>query len=103
MAPTRGPKGLSAGSVGRRSTSLKRVAGELDTDRERRTARGVASGSLKGRRLRDLCSIGGVQGGELGGSESWLEDDAMAVVPFGAGGQEKRLEAEDVSNVNLKV
>ena len=72
-------------STGRLSTSLKRVAGELDTDLERRAARGVASGSFKGRRLRDLCSLGGVRGGELGGSESWLEDDAMAVVPFGGG------------------
>ena len=89
-------------SVGRCSTSLKRVAGELDTDLERRAARGVASGSLKGRRLRDLCSLGGVRGGELGGSESWLEDEAMTVVPFGGGGVKKRLEAEDVSAVNLK-
>ena len=101
MAPTSGPNGLS-GSVGRRSTSLKRVAGELDIDLERRAALGVASGSLKGRRLRDLCSLGGVRGGELVGSESWLEGDAMAVVPFGAGGAGTRLGAEDVSKVNLR-
>ena len=73
--------------------SLRRVAGVLDTDRGRRTARGVASWCLKGRRLRALCSLGGVGGGELGGSESWLED-AMAIVPLGAGRQDVRLEAE---------
>ena len=37
MAPTSGPKGPS-GSVGRCSTSLRRVAGELDIDLERRFA-----------------------------------------------------------------
>ena len=43
-----------------------------------------------------------MQGGQLGGSEILLEEEAMTVVPFGGVGVKKRLEAEDVSAVNLK-
>ena len=62
----------------------------------------MASGSLKGRRFRDLGSLSGVRGGELGGSESWLEE-AMAAVPLRhKERRKKRLEAGDVSKVDLK-
>ena len=77
------------------------VAGELDIDLERRTARDVASGSLKGRRFRGLGSLSGVRGGELGGSESWLEE-AMASVPLRRGEGEKAFGSRRCEQGRLK-
>ena len=83
-------------------TSLERVAeGLLVADLEWRTARGMASGSLKGRRFRDLGSLGGVRGGELGGSESELEE-TISKVPLRWGKRKERVEVEEVSGVYLK-
>lgn len=59
------------------------VWGPLDTDGlERRAARGVAAGSCD-RRLQDLDSLDGVRGGELGGSESGLEEVMAVTSSFG--------------------
>ena len=77
------------------------VAGELDIDLERRTARGEASGSLKGRHFRDLGSLSGVRGGQLGGSESWLEE-AMASVPLRRGEGEKAFGSRRCEQSRLK-
>ena len=89
-------------------------------ERERRVARGVASGSLKGRRLRDLGSLVGVRGAEpdgsaddgrgeeLGGSESGLEStpygllEAMTLPPSAREESGDRKEAGKTSAVNLK-
>ena len=86
IAPMSGPKALT-GNLTLVTTSSGSVVGVVseDIDLERRTARGVAPGSLKGRRFRDLGSLGGVRGGELGGSESELEE-AIAMVPPSARG-----------------
>ena len=80
-----GPKALTGNLtlVTTSSGSVVRVSEDIDL--ERRTARGVALGSLKGRLYRDLGSLGGVRGGELGGSESELEE-AIAMVPPSARG-----------------
>lgn len=87
-APMSGPKAFM-GKLTLYATSPARVVGGLlDIDLERRPARGVASWSLKGRRSRDLGSLGGGRGGELGGSESEL-DEAIAKVFPSARGEEK--------------
>ena len=80
IAPMSGPKALT-GNLTRWATSLEcAVGGLLVIDLKRRTARGMASGSLRGRRFRDLGYLGGMHGRELGGSESELVE-AIAKVP----------------------
>ena len=75
------------------------VRGPLDTDGlERQAARGVAAGSCD-RRLQDLDSLDGVRGGELGGSESGLEE-VMAITPSFGVRWEKRREAEGGGDVD---